>query len=159
MGYFNQTDLENALGKKIVKQIYDDDHDTKTDAGPIAACIAYGSAQCDSFLRAAYGNSTHQAITLPLTTVPAEVKFAALDFGIAYTLRRRPDLVQAMNEQPWTVYHQAAVDQMKRYCESIQRFPVDTVGTPATVGGSNYALDPEDDDAPVRRFDDMGDFS
>lgn len=158
MSYFTQTDLENAIGQKIVSAIYDDDHSGSADAAPIAACIAYGSAQCDSFLRAAYGTTSHAHITLPLTTVPNEVKFAALDFGIAYSLRRRPDVVQAMGEQPWTVYFTNAVDQMKRYCDAIQRFPT-TVGTPAAVGAHIFPADPDDDEAIEPRWQTFSDFS
>ena len=157
--YFSQTDLENALGEAIVKAIYDDDHDGEVDAGPIAACIAYGGAMCDSFLR----NVLTDATTLPLTTVPNEVKFAALDFGIAYSVRRRPDVVKAMNEQPWTVYYEQAVEQMKRYCASAQRVPAST-GTHATAGGAllnpDSDEDGEEEDLPTEgRWADMGDFS
>lgn len=49
MPYFTQADLENALGVQIVKAIFDDDNDGVADAAPVAACCAYGSAECDSF--------------------------------------------------------------------------------------------------------------
>ena len=160
--YFDQTDLENALSVNVVKGVYDDDHDGVADSAPVAACIAYGNAECNSFLRNVL-TSGGSPIELPLTDVPDEVKFAALDFGIAYTMRRRPDVVRAMNEQPWTVFYEAAVAKMKRYCASLQRVPA-TTGTHATAGGA--LLNPDSDadgnaeDLPTEgRWSDMADFS
>ncbi len=158
--YFSQTDLENALSVSVVKAAFDDDHDGVVDTGPMAACIAYGNAECNSFLRNVFVGGA--AIELPLSTVPDEVKFAALEFGIAYTMRRRPDVVKAMNEQPWNTFYDAAIAKMKRYCESVQRMPT-TVGTHATVGGT--VLNPDSDADGVEeelptegRWADMGDF-
>jgi len=160
--YFSQTDLENALSIPVVKAVYDDNHDGTADSGPIAACIAYGGAMCDSFLRNVLSSGGSE-ITLPLTTVPNEVKFAALDFGIAYTIRRRPDVVKAMNEQPWTVFFEQAVEQMKRYCASMQRVPSST-GTHATAGAEILNPDSDEDgnaeDLPDEgRWADMADFT
>jgi hypothetical protein len=159
--YFSQTDLENALGVAIVKSAYDDDHDGTADVGPVAACIAYGNAECNSFLRNVFVAGA--AFTLPLTTVPDEVKFAALEFGIAYTVRRRPDIMRAIGEQTWNVFYDAAVAKMKRYCESVQRMPP-TTGDHATVGGGvlnpDSDADGEEEELPTEgRWSDMGDFS
>lgn len=156
--YFGQTDLEAALSTAVVKAVYDDDHDGVVDTAPMAACIAYGGAICDSFLRGALQSSVGTgAISLPLSSVPNEVKFAALDFGIVYTMRRRPDIVKAMNEQPWTVYYEQAVAQMKRYAASIQQVPASTAQH-ATTGGDIFGSDPEDDELPEPRWGDMSDF-
>jgi len=151
MPYFTQTDLENALSIPIVKAVYDDDRDGEVDAGPIAACLAYGTAQCDSFLRKV-------GTPVPLTTVPDEVKFAALDFGIAYTIRRRPDLVKAANEQPWTTFLEQAIAQMQRYASS-QQMISPTAMTSATVGAQIFAREHDDDELPESRWADMGDFT
>ena len=157
MGYFTQTDLENALSVPIVKAVYDDDRDNVVDAGPIAACIAYGTAQCDSFLRKvglAPGGGT---LTLPMSSPPDEVKFAALDFGIAYSIRRRPDITKASGEQPWTIFYDQAVEQMKRYVSSMQMVTA-TAMTHATVGGSIFG-GPTGTCLPEPRWGDMADFS
>lgn len=160
--YFSQTDLENALGVHVVGQIYDDDQDGVVDSGPMAACIAYGNAECNSFLRNVLMSATGAAITLPLTVVPDEVKFAALDFGIAYSIRRKPDVVKAMNEQSWTVFADAAIAKMKRYCASMQRVPA-TTGIHATAGGSILSqetdIDSDDELVQQSRWGDMSDFS
>jgi hypothetical protein len=158
VGYFTQSDLESALSVVVVKAAYDDDHDGAVDAAPIAACIAYGSAMCDSFLRNVLVSSSGAPLALPLSTVPDEVKFAALDFGIAYTIRRRPDIVRAMSEQPWTVFYEQAIEQMKRYCASMQRI-TPTGLAHATAGGSIRGRDVDDDVAPEPRWAKMGDFS
>jgi hypothetical protein len=159
MPYFSQTDLENALSIPIVKAVYDDDRDGTADSGPIAACLAYGSALCDSFLRKVGIAPGGGVLTLPLTAVPDEVKFAALDFGIAYTIRRRPDIVKASGEQPWTVFYEQAVEQMKRYCAS-QQMVSPTAMTHATSGGSLFAgaTGASGSDLSGSRWLDMGDF-
>lgn len=157
MGYFTQTDLENALSIPTVKAAYDDDRDGVVDSAPIVACIAYGTAQCDSFLRkigVTPGGTS--AIVLPLSTVPDEVKFAALDFGIAYTIRRRPDISKAMGEQPWTVFFDQAVEQMKRYVSSLQMVTATAMGH-ATVGGSIFG-GPTGTCLPEPRWGSMSDF-
>ena len=154
--YFSQTDLENALSVPIVEACYDDDRDGTVDSAPIAACIAYGGAVCDSFLRKVGNAPGGGTLTLPLTTVPNEVKFAALDFGIAYSVRRRPEISKALGNQPWTVFYDQAVEQMKRYCAAQQVMP-STAMTHATVGGDIFggvtgtAL-------PAPRWSDMSDF-
>ena len=161
--YFARSDLESALGVPIVKAIYDDNHSgnvaTGSAATAVAGCIAYAGAMCDSFLRGALQNPVGTgALTLPLETVPNEVKFAALDFGIAYSMRRRPDVVKAMGEQPWTIHYEQAVAQMKRYAASIQQVPASTAHH-ATSGGDVFGTDPEDDELPEPRWGDMADFS
>lgn len=162
MGYFTQTDLENALSAPVVRAIYDDDHSGEVDTSAIEACINYGSVQCDSYLRNVLMDGT-TPIVLPLTSVPDEVKFAAVDFGIAYSMRRRPDVVKAMGEQPWLTFMKDAREQMKNYCASIQRMPPET-GTPVTVGGVILNPDSDTDGAEEElptegRWVDMGDFA
>jgi len=161
--YFSRSDLESALGTPIVRAIYDDNHSGSVATGAavtaVAACIAYAGAMCDSFLRGALQQPIGTgAIAFPLETVPNEVKFAALDFGIAYSMRRRPDVVKAMGEQPWTVYYEQAVAQMKRYAASVQQVPASTAHH-ATTGGEVFGSDPNDGDLPEPRWGDMSDFS
>ena len=129
MAYIAQSDLENALGKSIVKAIFDDDGDGAPEPAAIAACCDYASSECDSFLRGQYG------VTFPISSPPAELKFAAVDFACAYAARRRPDVVRAMGEKSWTDFREAAVEKMKRFAASLQRLPP-TVATPSNVGGS-----------------------
>lgn len=151
MTYSSQTDLENALGKNIVKGIFDDDQDGAADAAPMTACLAYGTAECDSFLRGVLD------VTFPISPVPDELKFAAVDFCCAYATRRRPDVVRAMGEQPWTTFRDSAVEKMKRYAKSQQRLP-DTVAVPANVGAEVRSGDASAPDVAPRMWDDLGDY-
>lgn len=153
MPYSSQTDLENALGIFIVKTIFDDNQDQTVDDGPMTACLASGDAECNSFLRGTYD------ITFPITPVPDELKFAAVDFCCAYAVRRRPDVVRAMGEQPWTAFRDAAIEKMKRFASSLQRLPPST-GTPTNVGADVVTGDPANPDlpSPPRTFQNMGDF-
>ena len=159
MGYFTQTDLENALSAPTVLAIYDDDRDGVVDTVAIDACIAYGSAMCDSFLRkiAATQAGGSTAATLPLTTVPDEVKFAAVDFGVAYSMRRRRDITAAMGESTWMDFYNQAVEQMKRYVSAMQVVSPTAMGH-ATVGASIYGA-PTGTALPVPRWGSFGDFS
>ena len=127
--YFAQADLEDALGTQTVAAIFDEDNSGTPSARAIAACVAYGTAECKSFLRANYPEGA-----LPATEddVPDELKFAAIDFGCAYAARRRPDLVRAMGEESWTTFRDSAIEKMKRYAAGIQRTPPAT-GTPERV--------------------------
>lgn len=157
MPYFTQTDLENALSVQIVKGIFDDDRDGQADSAPVAACLAYGTAMCDSFLRKvglAPGGGT---LELPLDDPPDEVKFAAIDFGVAYAIRRRPDIVKASGEQPWTVFYEQAVEQMKRYVAA-QQMVTPTAMTHATVGGNIFG-GPTGTCLPSPRWSNMSDFA
>lgn len=160
--YFSQSDLEHAMSKGTVKSAFDDDDDGVPDAEPIAACIAFANAECNSFLRAVLVSGS-SLISLPLTSVPDEVKFAALDFGIAYATRRKPDVLKAMGAEKWTDFHAAAVARMKRYCESIQRVPPETAshGTAgATLLNPDVDADGAEQDPPAEsRWADMGGFS
>lgn len=152
MTYASQQDLEHALGAQVVKSIFDDDHDNVIDAGAMASCLAYGDAEVDSFLSGQYD------YTPPMSPAPAAVKYAAVDFCCAYATRRRPDLVRAMGEEPWTEFRKAAVEKMKNFVTARQRLPV-SAGAPAnvtTVVKVGGVVQP--DELPDRTFDDMGDF-
>jgi len=157
VGYFTQTDLEAALSLPVVKAAYDDTHSNTVSATGIAACIAYGTAQCDSFLRKVGQAPGGGTLTLPMESPPDEVKFAALDFGIAYTMRRRPDVVKAMNVESWLVFYNQAVEQMQRYVAA-QQMVTPTAMTHATAGGSIFG-GPTGTDLPSARWSSWGDFA
>jgi hypothetical protein len=157
MGYFNQTDLENAISVPIVKAIYDDDRDGTADTAAITACIAYGTALCDSFLRKVGSAPGGGTLNLPLTVIPDEVKFAAVEFGIAYSVRRRPDMAKALGEIAWTTYYEQAVEQMKRYVASLQMVSP-TAMDHATVGASIFG-GPTGTCLPTARWGSMSDYA
>lgn len=153
MAYNTQTDLENALGVQTVKAIFDDDLDGLADAAPIAACLAYGDAEANSFLAGVYD------VELPFSSAPTAIKYAALDFCCAYAMRRRPDIVKAMGESPWTTFADAAVEKMRRFVKAEQRIPAAS-GTPENVGGEVRTGDADNPTmpTPARTFQNMGDF-
>jgi phage gp36-like protein len=153
MAYCSQTDLENALGVPVVKAIFDDNLDGTVDAAAMTACVDYATAECNSFLRGQYD------ITFPIATVPDELKFAAVDFACAYATRRRPDIVRAMGEQPWTTFRDSAIEKMKRFGEAMQRLPPST-GTPENVGAEVRSGDADYPtiETPQRHWLRMGDF-
>lgn len=132
MVYIAQADVENALGKNVVKAIFDDDQDGVVDGAPMTACVNYASAQVDAFLAGTYD------ITLPIAAPDDIVKFAAVDFACAYATRRRPDLVRAMNEKSWTDFRDAAIANMKLFASGLKRISTGTAATatsPANAGG------------------------
>lgn len=159
--YISQTDLEHAITRATVKAAFDEG-DNEADPDAVAACIAYANAECNSFLRKVLV-SGGSALSLPLVTVPDEVKFAALEFGIAYAIRRKPDVAKAMGVEKWSEFHAMAVARMKRYCESEQRVPT-TTAEHGTAGAALLNPDVDEDgatqDPPDEgRWVDMGGFS
>ncbi len=129
MAYITQQDLVNAMGLNVVKAVFCDDNTDVPNASAIAACLAYASAQVDAFLAGTYD------VTLPLVSPPDIVKFAAVDFACGYAMRRRPDIVRAMNEKSWSDFQDAALTNMKLFAVALKRLPQSTVSAPANVGG------------------------
>lgn len=127
--YFTRDDLEDAIGVQTVKTLFDETNSGQPTTRPIDACRLSGTTECISFMRANYAEAS---IPTQGSTIPDELKFAALDFGIAYAMRRRPDLVRAMGEESWTTFQTSAVDKMKRYIDGTQRVSP-TVGSPEHV--------------------------
>ncbi len=158
---FARIDLENALGRQIVSAVYDDDGNLQADLAPLAACIQYGSSECLTWLRA---NNYEEHLPKSTSDVPDALRFAALEFGIAYTMRRRPDVVRAMNGESWTTFMTTAIDKMKNYAATLQRLPRETsvpANVGATVGENGEVTSRPASSASCHRsrvFDDMGDF-
>ena len=148
----SRLDLENALGKALVTQIFDDDNDGVIEDGAMQACLEYGDSEVDSFIYGQYSGQWPIASDLPA------LKFAAIDFCCAYAARRRPELARSLGSEPWKGCHGAAVEKMTRFLKGQQRLPAPApapanVTSVVKVGG---AIQP--DDLPDRVFDDMGDF-
>lgn len=158
--YFTREDLEDALGVQTVKSIFDENNSGQPTTRPLNACRLSGTTDCISFMRATYAEAALP--TAEGDTIPDELKFAALDFGIAYALRRRPDLVRAMGEESWTTFQTSAIDKMKRYASTQQRLARATA-TPDNVGSTVGVPSVEDPNSGVvttrsTTFSDMGDY-
>ena len=52
------------MGATLVRSIFDDNLDNVVDTAPMAACLAAGTAECDSFLEGIYD------IAIPVSPVP-----------------------------------------------------------------------------------------
>lgn len=161
---FCRKDLDNALGAQVVTSAYDDQAGGSgaADLEAIKSCIRYGSTEVVTWMLA---NNYESALPTTKAAVPEALKFAALDFGIAYTMRRRPDVVKAMNGESWTTYLKTAVEKMKNFAATLQRLPREEVSAPANVGAT-VATNGGEVDRPASRtsctkrrmFDDMGDY-
>lgn len=130
--YFCRADLVHALGAQLVTSTYDDE---AGGAGPadlpsIDACIRYGTSQCKTFL---LSHNLESSLPQVAADVTDALRFAALDFGITYTMRRKPDVVLALGAKSWTEFLDAAVAQMDRYAKTLQILPSPMVA-PANVG-------------------------
>ncbi len=168
--YVTQADLENALGVQLVRAVYDDDNDGDPEPAALAACFAYATSECNSFLRGSY--------TLPILALTDELMFAALDFACAYTARRRPELTHTLGVNAFKDFYDAAVAKMKRYDNAEQRLSPEAAGNPSNIDGyqntptngdgSSSGVDglhqagvdglTNADGSPARVFDRMGDF-
>ncbi len=164
--YFTRKDLEHALGRQTVKVVFDEDGSDEPAADAVTACRAYGTSECRSFIIGNYGASI-----LPQNenSIPDELRFAAIDFGCAYAMRRKPETVAAMGLGSWLELRKEAVAKMERFIKAQQRIasldgnaviqPANvgaTVITPVVVNGGGSSS--SSDDAPRSPFDDMGDF-
>ena len=159
--YITQTDLEHAISKQTVKSLFDEGGNV-ADPEVLASCIAYATAECNSFLRKVLVANGGSKLALPLSVVPDEVKFAALDFALGYGARRKPDVAKAMGIATWTDFYKAAAERMKRYCEAEQQVAPE-VATPGVIGASLQNPDVDEDgnvqDPPDEgRWTNMGGF-
>jgi hypothetical protein len=88
LAYWNQTDLENALGPATVLAIYDDTDTGVVNEVALAGVIARSDTEVDTYIA-----KTYPTLTLPLTAdpTPNSFKFCSLEFGIIFSRDRKPE--------------------------------------------------------------------
>ena len=88
MSYISYTDLVMAFGEDEILQLTDRDRDGVADPLVIEDAIAFADAHIDSYLREQY--------TVPLATLPANLKGMACDFARYRLYQDQPtELVQS----------------------------------------------------------------
>lgn len=152
MAYNGESDLVNALGRGFVTAAFDDNGDGVADPAPMQAALDFGDAQVNSYLEKLYPMNAW-----PLASVPIVVKQAALEFSIAFAMRRRPEISQALG-QDWKPYFDAATELMKRFVENRQELP-NTSGEPVNTRTRVSTMSAEEEATGPMFIHGIGDFS
>jgi hypothetical protein len=133
MAYITQTDLENAIGPAAVLAIYDDDGDlalSSSELAALASVLDRSSAKVDGRLARSYDGP------FPLSPVPKLVKYAALEYAIAYSFERHPEFVRAFGRDEHAIRLKRAEDMAEDIADAIEFLPdFAAQKTPGTAGG------------------------
>jgi len=129
MSYWDQTALEQLIGKQTVLACFDDNNVGAPDPGSLQAVQTLSDRDVDAALATEF-----EGLTFPLEDPPNLVVHASLLFGRAYTYERRPEYVKR--------YGTSAMDAARAYLEQLisgRKYLTDALGiteTPADVGGA-----------------------
>lgn len=134
--YITDADLLAAISENVVNATADDDNNGTPDAAVLALVIASAEGIVDSFLLGFY--------TFPLTE-PTDriVRFAALDFALAFLAERHPEYVRNRDSKMGEVRYKRGVETMLRLQQARQRLPDESlVAPPKNIGGIVYNCGP-----------------
>lgn len=130
-----QLDLENAATPAMVTAIYDDGNTGALNTAAIAADIDRGEQEVLSWLGDEYGPPPFTGAILTQLSADPFLKYAALDYALAYMFDRHPEYPQGATdakERSWRF--QRADQRMQRVLSGRQR-PTTMTTPPANVGG------------------------
>ena len=93
MSYCSTSDIQAAVPSTDLLQITDDDNSGSVDTTVISNMISYVDNIIDGYLRGRY--------FLPLTTIPDELKYLAIDFVVykLYTRRMFTEVPESVNQR------------------------------------------------------------
>lgn len=147
--YIVTADLEQRISAERLKQIYDDDNNGTADVNPLARLCKDASAKVAGYLRGVYDLATIAAAP------PEEVIRLTLDVAEAYAARRHPEYVK----RDWEKLMRACEGDLDKLRRGVTRLDVTASPEPgANEGGTVLSTTVDEDGAPARVFDDMGDF-
>ncbi len=150
--YINQEDVENALSAATILALYDDGNGGVNTTAVDAVCQR-ASDYVDSFVAREY------PAPFPMTgTIPAMMKEAALQFGIAFSFMRHPEYVRQYGD---TARSDKLFEEAKSMCERIVGAiqVLVELAAPANVGGTVHDGTSDDPGTTSRFFiDGTGDF-
>ncbi len=131
--YAMQPDLEAALSPGTVLALYDDDNKGIVNATTIQAVLARASRMVDSYLARVYVGP----FPVTQTPVPEVIKYAAVEFAVAFSFERHPEYVHTYGEQYRAgTRFKRATDMMDRLCQGQQEIPDwNLQPKPKNVGG------------------------
>lgn len=131
--YALKKDLESILSPATVLALFDDDARGSANVEAILDTLDRASREVDSYLARVYTGP------FPVTQkpVPSVIKYATLDFAVAFAFERHPEYVHTYGE----VYrassrYKRACERMDRLCQGQQEIPDWALQTkPMNVGG------------------------
>lgn len=132
--WLTQQDLEAATSAKMVAACFDDDGNGSLNFPAIAAVIDRAEQEVMSYLVVELGPPPLSPALIAQLATDTFLKYAAVDFAVAYMFDRHPEYVRAKMQDDRARRLKSAEDRMIRILEARQRPP--TVPTPpANVGG------------------------
>lgn len=96
MAYWNQTQLEQLIGKATVLACFDDANGGIPDPGSLALVQEISDAKIDGALATEFPNGK-----FPIDSPPALVVHASLMYGRYLAYQRRPEYVKLYGEKPF----------------------------------------------------------
>lgn len=135
MGYFTQTDLEEAIGPQKLIELCDDDNSGAADPLVIASIIRRATGRVDAYISTKYVGP----FPIAQSPTPETLREAALSFGIGMCFMRHPEYVRTYGEAE----RAGLFGEAKEYCAAIVANMQRVVGytaepDPANVGGGVY---------------------
>lgn len=126
MAYFDESDLNRAVGAALVLRCLDDDNDGVADSTTLAALVADADAEINGYLSRVYAVATLAA------SPPPALRRIAVDVGVQLMYLRRPEFVNERGETPWQARYDRALKRLREIASGAFRLDVD--GTPAVPG-------------------------
>lgn len=147
--YFEMSDLEDRVGKKVLIEVLDDNSDGTVDTRALERLIKDACSYVDSFLRRVY------PLPLPGPEVPNEVQRLALDVAQAMLAERHPEYRKIDGAK----LRERAEKELNDLAEGRRRLDVQGLPEPAAnEGGTVLSNDPTRATPNPPVFSDMGDW-
>lgn len=132
--WLQEQDISNAVGYPTLLACTDDDNTGAVNQTALAAIIDRGEQETLSWLIPEFGPAPINAIVLAQLVADPLLKYAALDYVVAFLYDRRPEYVRANRQDDSAMRLKAAKERMERILDARQR-PVTAPTPPANVGG------------------------
>jgi Protein of unknown function (DUF1320) len=132
MGYWDQTDLENALSPATVIAIFDDTDTGVVNEVALAAIVARSDTEVNTYIATNYPD-----LVLPLAASPTpnSLKFCSLEFGIVFARDRKPEYWSKAQEGERDKRLASVRAKMVRILEAEQQLYDTASPKPYTTGG------------------------
>jgi hypothetical protein len=150
MPLVSRTQLENAMGAGVVRQIFDDTNDGVVNDAAIAQLVAEVEGFIYSALQPLYPNS----IPFPDNAIPPVVLTMALDLAQAYARDRHPEYVRADGEA-LRKRVDATLEKIRSGAISLDSSALPNANNAQVLYSSGMAAERA---LSPRYFDNMGDF-
>ena len=151
MAYAVRADLENAIGKQAVDQIFDDDNDGGGDEDPIEQLLSEATSYVNSFLGQLYALPVRDSAG----NTPPLVRFLTIDVAAGLAYERHSEYVRATGKDRLA----RALDMLTRLRRGEIELDSELLPAPRNETAIARSGDPAAPDVPPKVFaDGMGDW-